>query len=76
MNLAFAEAGHSGFVEAVDLGCVGTLLVLHAIVRVQGLLTAGHRFRGKLAFQCAVQDAGDGPQAFDGLLGFAQSAIF
>ena len=61
VGLTFADAGNSGLVEAVDLACVGSLLALHAVVNVQGLLMNGQRFRGKLAFQFADQDAGDGP---------------
>jgi len=59
---AFADTGHAWFVEAVDLAGVGSLLALHAVVKVHGLLMDGQRFRGKLAFQFADQDAGDGPQ--------------
>jgi hypothetical protein len=33
VSLAFADAGHSGFVETADLSYVGTLLALHAVVK-------------------------------------------
>ena len=76
VGLAFADAGHAWLMETVDFACVGSLLALHAIVKVQGLLMDGQRFRRKLAFQFADQDAGDGPQTPDGPLGFALSATF
>jgi hypothetical protein len=76
VSLAFADAGHAWFLETEDLACVGSRLALHAIVKVQGLLMDGQCFRRKLAFQFADQDAGDGPQTPDGLLGFALLATF
>ena len=59
----FDDAGHSGFVESVNLACVASLLPLRALIKVGGLLI-GQRFRRRLATQFANKNAADGPQVF------------